>query len=84
MLLAMYLGQAMADFLHTVNPSMLIFGGGVTQSHDLLFPPMEKSMTEHLMDFAYQENLRLELARLGDDAGLLGALALARQKLPLT
>jgi len=79
-----YLGQAMANFLHIFNPSMLIFGGGVSQSHDLLFPPMKKSMTELLMNSAYQKNLRLELAGLGDDAGLLGALALARQKLPIT
>jgi glucokinase len=76
-----YLGQAIADYLHIFNPSMLIFGGGVSQSHELLFPPMKKSLAERIMDPAYLNDLRLELAMLGDDAGLLGALAHARMKL---
>jgi glucokinase len=75
------LGQAIADYLHIFNPSMLIFGGGVSQSHELLFPPMKKSLAERIMDPAYLNDLRLELAMLGDDAGLLGALAHARMKL---
>ena len=31
-----YLGIAIANFLHMLNPSIVILGGGVTQAGDLL------------------------------------------------
>jgi glucokinase len=76
-----YLGRAVADYLHIFNPSILIFGGGVSQSGTLLFDPMEKAMREHVMDPAYLDGLQITTARLGDDAGLLGALAQANLKI---
>ena len=76
-----FLGQAVADFLHIFNPSIVIFGGGVSQSGDLLFEPMKTSMKEHIMDPGYLDGLIITTAQLGDDAGLLGALAYARIKL---
>jgi len=76
-----FLGQAVADFLHIFNPSIVIFGGGVSQSGDLLFEPMKKSMKEHIMDPGYLDGLIITTAQLGDDAGLLGALAYALIKL---
>lgn len=73
-----YLGIAVANFLHTFDPSVLIFGGGVSQVGDLLFAPFEKSLRERVFHPRYLENLVITRAALGDDAGLLGALALAR------
>lgn len=74
-----YLGYAVADMLHIFNPSLLIFGGGVSQSGDLLFTPMKQAIQERVMDPAYLDNLHIEIAKLGDDAGLLGALAYVRK-----
>lgn len=68
-----YLGHAVADYLHIFNPSILIFGGGVSNSGDLLFIPMKNAIKERIMDPAYIDNLKIELAKLGDDAGLYGA-----------
>jgi len=76
-----FLGQAVADFLHMFNPAIVIFGGGVSQSGELLFAPMRAAMREHLMTPSYLEGLQMATAQLGDDAGLLGALALAQIKL---
>ena len=76
-----FLGRALADFLHIFNPSIVIFGGGVSQSSELLFEPMKASVEKHIMDPGYIENLAITTARLGDDAGLLGALAFAQMKL---
>jgi glucokinase len=76
-----YLGQALADYLHIFNPSMVIFGGGVSQSGDLILEPVKASMKRHVMDPSYLEGLELAFAKLGDDAGLLGALTYARLKL---
>jgi glucokinase len=76
-----YLGQSLADFLHVFNPSIVIFGGGVSQSGPLLFDTVTESLNKHVMDQAYLEGLKFSTAQLGDDAGLIGALALAHVRL---
>jgi len=75
-----YLGIGVANFLHTFDPSIVIFGGGVSQSGPLLFDPFEISLQKHVFNPRYLDNLVITTAALGDDAGLLGALALAQLK----
>ena len=74
---ATYLGIAIADYLHIFNPSVVIIGGGVSQSGEALFTPLRDSLNEHVISNTYLENLSLKKAILGDDVGLMGALALA-------
>ncbi|MBC8330943.1 MAG: ROK family protein [Anaerolineae bacterium] len=74
-----YLGQALADFLHIFNPSIVIFGGGVSRSGELLLNPVRKSLHQHILSEQYIKNLTITTAALGDDAGIIGALLLARQ-----
>lgn len=73
-----YLGIGVANYLAIFDPSILIFGGGVSQVGDLLFKPFEASLRKHTFHPHYLDNLIITKAALGDDAGLLGALALAR------
>ena len=75
-----YLGIAVANYLAIFDPSGLIFGGGVSQVGDLLFKPFKESLREHTFHPHYLDDLVITKAALGDDAGLLGALALARMK----
>jgi glucokinase len=72
-----YLGRTVADFLHILNPSILILGGGVSMSGDLIIKPMKESMAKHVIVPEYMDKLEIVQAALGDDAGLLGALALS-------
>jgi glucokinase len=74
---ATYLGIAVADYLHIFNPSVVIIGGGVSQSGEAFFAPLRAAMNEHVISKQYLENLTLNKAVLGDDVGLMGALALA-------
>ncbi|MEP0807619.1 MAG: ROK family protein [Chloroflexota bacterium] len=76
-----YLGIAVANYLAIFDPSILIFGGGVSQAGDLLFKPFEASLRRNVFHPHYLDNLTITRAALGDDAGLLGALALARLSL---
>ncbi|PKO04647.1 MAG: hypothetical protein CVU41_15705 [Chloroflexi bacterium HGW-Chloroflexi-3] len=76
-----YLGIALANFLHMLNPSIVIFGGGVSSSGELLFEPMRKSLEERLISPAYLDGLSFTMAQLGDDVGLKGALALLVTKM---
>ena len=75
-----YLGVGVSSFLHIFNPSIVILGGGVSQSRDLFWKPFEVSLRANVFNPAYLENLVITTAALGDDAGLLGALALVETK----
>jgi len=75
-----YLGIGVASFLHAFDPSIVIFGGGVSQVGKLLFDPFEMSLKKRVFHPRYLEGLVITQAQLGDDAGLLGARALAEMK----
>lgn len=75
-----YLGIGVASFLHAFDPSIVIFGGGVSQVGALLFEPFEASLRRRVFHPRYLEGLVITQAQLGDDAGLLGARALAEMK----
>jgi len=71
-----YIGRALATFLHLFNPSVVIFGGGVSFSGKFLLDPIKETLEKHVMDASYLKDLIITNAALGDDAGLMGALAL--------
>ena len=74
-----FLGQAIADFLHAFNPTIVVLGGGVSQSYGLFSDTLHESIKTHLMIPNYLDDFTIALAELGDDVGLMGALALARE-----
>ena len=76
-----YLGLGVANYLHIFNPSIVILGGGVSMSGPLIFEPFEASLRKRIFHPRYLEGLVISGAKLGDDSGLLGALALARLKI---
>jgi glucokinase len=78
-----YLGIGVANFLHIFDPSIVILGGGVSMSGELIFKPFNASLRKHVFHPHYLEGLQIAQAQLGDDNGLLGSLALARLKLAL-
>jgi glucokinase len=76
-----HLGIGVASFLHSFDPSIVIFGGGVSRAGPLLFDPFHESLKKRVFHPRYLENLVFAMAALKDDAGLLGARALAEMKL---
>lgn len=76
-----YLGIGISNYLHIFNPSCVIFGGGVSLSGDLLMLPFRKSLESHVMNPNYLNNLEIKLAILGDDVGIIGAMAYLKDKL---
>lgn len=72
-----YLGIGLANLLHTFNPSIVVLGGGVSRSGALILEPLRKSLTRSVISVEYLRDLEIVPAQLGDDAGLIGALALA-------
>ncbi len=76
-----YLGLGVANYLMIFNPSIVIFGGGVSKAGDLLFKPMRKTIQESVLSKHYLEDLIITISDLGDKTGLYGALALARDSI---
>ena len=70
------IGIGIVTLLHLFNPEVIVIGGGVSKTGDLLFEPMWKAIREHVLDIAYIENLKIEKSILADDVALVGAAAL--------
>jgi glucokinase len=73
----LYVGVGVVNLVHTLNPRLIVIGGGVALgAGDLLLDPVRAAVTARAMP-PFRRELRIVPASLGDDAGLLGALALA-------
>lgn len=70
------LGCGMVSLLHTFNPEILVFGGGVSTIGALLFDPMREAIQKYCIDDAYWKTLRIERAALGENVSIVGAGAL--------
>lgn len=70
------IGMALATHLHLLGPErILLGGGGLDAAEDLLFEPIRRSLWAHAQPFLL-ERLTLGRAKLGNDAGVVGAAAL--------
>lgn len=69
---AALLALAVATVTPVLDPEIVILGGGIGSNGDLLLEPMERELRQ-LMPF----RPRLAVSTLGDDAVLLGAVAIA-------
>jgi glucokinase-like ROK family protein len=66
------LGQAMSGCVNFFNPSLIVFGGGVSRAGDLLLPGIRRAVLELSLPLATRD-LRIEITRLDHAAGTIGA-----------
>lgn len=71
-----YLGVAVANAANTLDPDMIVLGGGVINGGDIIFEIIEEEMKERCLG-TIRENCKVRPAKLGGKAGVLGAIALA-------
>jgi len=74
-----YLGIGIANLIQLYNPEILVIGGGIAQAGRWLFEPILRTVRAraHMVPAA---TCRLVPSQLGDDAGVIGAGALAAQE----
>ncbi|MGQ9493388.1 MAG: ROK family protein [Anaerolineae bacterium] len=77
---AYYLGIGVLNLIHIFDPDVVILGGGVSKLGSLLFDPVRTWIREHAMTAAQRETPVVPAA-LGDQVGLLGAVAWALDKI---
>jgi glucokinase len=70
------LGIGMATLVNLFNPELIVIGGGVTNIGEMLFGPVRHAIDRHAFRIPAQA-VRVVRAELGDNAGVLGAVAVA-------
>ncbi len=78
---AHYLGLLAGSIINFIDPEMVIFGGGLIEAcADYLMPTIRGTTQVTLINRLDTEKVRIEVATLGDHAGVLGAAMLARSR----
>jgi glucokinase len=71
-----HLGVGIADFVNVFNPELVVIGGGFAEAGELLLDSARKVVAERALPPAKDE-VRIVMAELGSDAGLIGAALVA-------
>jgi glucokinase len=74
------LGRALGGYVNLFSPEVIVVGGGLINTGELLFAPLRKALPEIAFRVPLQR-CRIEIAALGTDAGLVGATAWALRRL---
>ncbi|WP_018247939.1 ROK family protein [Orenia marismortui] len=80
--LADYLGIGIASLINIFNPDTVVIGGGVSQSWNLLEDKVICTIKARAME-SLVEDVEVVTAELGNDVGVLGAIAAALAELNL-
>jgi len=73
------LGIGIANAINLISPELIVIGGGVARSGDVMLPIVEQALDAHVLPVMTRP--RLALASLGDDATLAGCAALVEAAL---
>jgi glucokinase len=73
-----WLGVGAANLIAAFDPELVVIGGGVSAAGDLLLEPARRALGESLVGVGHREIPRLQQARFGPEAGIVGAADLAR------
>ena len=76
---AKYLGIGVANLINIFDPEVIVFGGGIIEElGDIIMPIVQEEARRYAMKNIF-ENVVFKKAKLGDDAGIIGALTLAQE-----
>ena len=67
-----HLGVGIASYVNVFNPELVVIGGGFSRAGELLLEPARRVVAEHALTPA-REFVRITLAVLGPEAGLIGS-----------
>jgi len=73
------LGIALIGVVNLLNPDCIVIGGGVAEAGRVLFDAVEETVLTYAM-IVQVKRVRIVKARLGSDAGMIGAALLAKEE----
>jgi len=68
------LGRFLAPYIHQENSEMLVIGGNIAQSLELILPQLRQTLAEHAIA------IPIKRAQLGEEAALIGAASLWEER----
>lgn len=77
--LGSWIGQGCASLAAILDPEMFVVGGGVIAAGDLMLEPASSAYLEHLPARGHRPVAPIVAASMANDAGIVGAAALARE-----
>lgn len=75
-----YIGSALVGVVNVINPARIVIGGGVSNNARFLFPAIRQQIKTRAMP-VQAKMTKVVRAKLGDDAGLIGARVLVETEL---
>ncbi len=76
---AFYLGLSITNVIQTINPELIVIGGGVSKAGPVLFRPLRETVRIHSWPRPYR-SCKIVPAKLKDRVGDLGAISLLLKK----
>ena len=71
------LATGIVNIINILDPEVVVLGGGVSKAGDFLLDAVREAVKPHIL-FKAMPYARIELAKLGSDAGIIGAAMLGR------
>jgi glucokinase len=75
-----YLGAGLVTLVNAFNPELVVIGGGAAAAGELLLAPARRVLAARALR-PQRDEVRVVAARFGNDAGIVGAAALALTEL---
>ena len=75
-----YLAEGFANIINILGPDVLCIGGGVSAAGDALLKPVRDKTYARVFAKNAKSNTQIILARLGNDAGIIGAAGLGMHR----
>lgn len=72
---AEYLAMGIGSILNTINPEVVVLGGGVAMAGDILMVPMMEKLKKYALPVVLKD-LKIVQGVLGNEAGIKGAVGL--------
>jgi len=74
---AEHIGNGLVGVVNFLNPELIVIGGGVSNAHKYLFPTIRRIIRERSMK-VQGKMVKIVKAKLGNNAGIIGAQVLVR------
>ena len=75
-----YLAAGITNTINIFQPDILCIGGGVCNEGDALLIPVKKLIAQEIYTRNSKKNTEIVIAKLGNDAGIIGAAFLGMAK----
>ncbi len=73
-----YLACGITNFINIFQPEVLSIGGGISQQGEILLAPIREIVKREQYSRHSDKQTELKIAKLGNDAGIIGAAALGK------